>query len=251
MRKPTGRPRGRPPGAKNRPPVELATPEGTTLPAKPRRTSGPKKGPGEAVPPTVGSAISDAQIEAWYGQVLEAKLVVEKHDGEMAKIREERNSANGTYRNILKAIEKTAGPEAKKALIWRLEKRGEDVQAIDRQHSWNNRVAALTGLPIGTQLGLFPDGTTVASKVDTAAIGHSSVPPFNASYTTAELTDAAWAGTAAAEKGETRDSCPYELGTPLADRWYVGWDDEHKRQVQVGQGPFAVPPAAPATPPAV
>jgi hypothetical protein len=113
------------------------------------------------------------------------------------------------------------------------------VTAIDAQHAWNNRVAALTNLPIGTQLGLFPDGTTVASKVDAAAIGEpapiSPAAAINGAYTTEELIDAAWAGEKAATEGKAKNTNPHEFGTPLADRWNVGWDDEHKRLVQIGQ----------------
>lgn len=239
MTKATGKPRGRPRKAQDASsaptPPEVA-PEAQDAPTAKKRAKAGKSG-------GVGLNVSDGTILEFWDKAVAAKAEADRKKAEF-------DSANGVFRTILKAADKAGVPKA--ALLWRLSKRNEDVADIDRHTAWCNRVARLTNLPIGAQLGLFEqDGTTitVAAAVDKALIASrengdgpiSSVPPRNAAYTTEELTDAAWAGEEAAKGGQPRNTCPHEFGTPLADRWYVGWDDEHKRLVQIGQWNPAAP----------
>lgn len=225
MTKPTGKPRGRPRKPQDASKGGEATPD---TPDAPKRTTRQPRGSGG-----VGLAVTDATILDFWDKALAAK---QEADAKKAEF----DSANGAFRAILKAADKSGVPKA--VLLWRLSKRSEDVEEIDRHTAWCNRLARLTNLPIGTQLGLFEGGGTVAAEIERKLIvsretGPAPISPAaakNGAYTTEELTEAAWAGEEAAKAGKARNTCPHEFGTPLADRWNVGWDDEHKRLVQIG-----------------
>ncbi len=234
MTKPTGKPRGRPKKtAQDRATEAAAAPAGEDAPKAPKRTSGPKKG--------VGLAVSDATILDFWDKALAAKQEADRKKADF-------DSANGAFRAILKAADKSGVPKA--ALLWRLSKRNEDVEEIDRNTAWCNRLARLTNLPIGTQLGLFEGGGSVAAEIERKLIASHDAGPAapispaaakNGAYTTEELIAASWEGEKAAQAGQPKTTNPHEFGTPLADRWNIGWDDEHKRLVQVGQWNPAAP----------
>lgn len=228
MTKPTGRPRGRPPGKKNRettlPKKTAQDAPGSRLRRRGAEVAGdtPKLTTGQPTPPSVavGGNVSDRTIADWYGQALGAKIELEKAQSKVAKAREEQATKNGIYRNILKSAEKSGIPA--EAIRWRLEQRSKDIADIDRFHGWCNRIAKITSLPLGTQLGLFDDGQTVASKVDEAAIAAKAKPAIP---TVSELVAAADAGADAAREGQERKP-PHEEGSPLALRWLQGYDDQ-------------------------
>lgn len=236
MTKPTGKPRGRPKKtAQDRATEAAAAPAGEDAPKAPTRTSGPKNG--------VGLVVSDATILDFWDKALAAKQEADRKKADF-------DSANGAFRAILKAADKSGVPKA--ALLWRLSKRNEDVEEIDRHTAWCNRLAKLTNLPIGTQLGLFEGGGSVAAEIErklivsreTGAAPISPAAAINGAYTTEQLVQYSWDGEEAAKAGKARNTNPHEFATPPFDRWNIGWDDEHKRLVQIGQWNPAPPEEA-------
>lgn len=206
-----------------------------------KRATSQNPGNGAAPAKTVGANVTDGAIRDFYGQALAAKVDLEKIDAEIAALREDRASKNGAYRNVLKSAEKAGIPAA--AIRWRLEQRTLDIDDINRHIAWCNRIAFLTRLPIGTQLGLFEDGQTVAAKLDAAAAKGEGDPA--GMLTVSQLVAASDEGEKARADGKLRIDNPYEFGTPLSDRWFQGWDDENKRQLQVQGGQAMAERAAP------
>lgn len=92
---------------------------------------------------------------------------------------------------------------------------------IDRETRALNALCRLMDLPLGTQLGLFDDGSTVANAVDTAKLAEAGA--------VADLPNTAHGaydlGFAAGRQGADPTSNPYPLGAPFGRNWADGWED--------------------------
>jgi len=117
--------------------------------------------------------VTDDTIKAWAGKIVKA-------DREQQAAKKEYQSKNGFYKQLFK----DAGKEgvSAQALSWYVANKDRDPVEIDRETRERNRVAKVMALPIGTQLGLLDDGSTVAGAVDQAKIREaetgSSLPPW-------------------------------------------------------------------------
>lgn len=150
------------------------------------------------------------------------------------------DAANSVYRNRLKRYKKAGGDV--EALIegFRLQKLEPD-EASRYLANVNWTLVAL-GVPVGHQLGLFPSGETVASRVDTAKIkeqgngktngaangnGHAKVVTTKATIAAAKAL-----GKKDAAAGKVGQS-PYELNSPEDLAWTAAWKAE--TAVRVGK----------------
>lgn len=156
-----------------------------------------------AAPP---SNVTDDTIREFVGKAIGAKAELEEAEA-AAK------SKRGGYRAVLKAA-KAAGVDPGH-ITWFLDARKRDVKDIDRETSWRNRIARVMALPLGTQLGLFEDGTTVATAVDGDKIAANETAP-----TVDMLITADEQGYQAGQAGKLPDATPYgDPASPLAIRW--------------------------------
>lgn len=83
-------------------------------------------------------------------------------------------STHGLLRNQAKEVTKaiaevaTMTGEPKKSVRWGLENRKRPPAEIDSENRSRTRIAKFFGLAIGTQIGMFDDGKSVADKVEIA-----------------------------------------------------------------------------------
>lgn len=131
-------------------------------------------------------------------------------------------AANSVYRNALKAYKKAGGDADALLEAMRLQKL-EPADATKHLSGINWHLLAL-GVPVGTQLGLFPDGETVAKKVDDARLHGKDAEPFDIGKrpisTEASVREAKASGYEAGVEGKPRNANPHPEGSPE----YLGWD---------------------------
>jgi len=128
--------------------------DGSEQEQKPVRRGRPKK------PPMLMGNVTDETIAEFGNKALTAKLEAEKK-------RDEAKSLDGQFRAVLKSA-KDAGVDPD-AVRWWIKARKQEPEDLDREIMWQNRMAKVMGLPIGTQLGVdFETGETIASTVDKA-----------------------------------------------------------------------------------
>lgn len=170
-------------------------------------TEQPKRKRKISAPP---SNVTDETIREYCGKALAEKTNLEAKEFEA-------KSAKGAYRAVLKAA-KSVGIDPDH-IRWWLDARKQDVKEIDRATTWRNRVARIMGLPIGTQLGLFDDGLTVAAAVDADKIEAAQ----SGIITPSMLAAAEDAGVLAGKAGKGADQGPYnDPAAPVAIRWEKG-----------------------------
>lgn len=161
-----------------------------------------------------------------YPGILAAKVESEKKDDEARR-------ARAGYRATLKGFKKAGGNVD--ALTTALAVRNRDPDEVTREWRDVNRYARLMNLPIGAQLGLFEDGTTVGAKVDDAQIEKQAAPPRR--LTDKTLTAIRKDGAAASAAGKFATVNPYEEGTPQFLAWAAGFRaDTADRAAKLGGG---------------
>lgn len=127
--------------------------KGNEIEQEPTRRGRPMKHP---LP--MGSNVSDATVEEFGNKALTAKLEAEKK-------RDEAKALDSEFRSVLKAA-KSAGVDPD-AVRWWLKARKMEPEDLEREITWQNRLALVMRLPIGTQLGIDLDtGQTIATRVD-------------------------------------------------------------------------------------
>lgn len=93
---------------------------------------------------------------------------------------------------------------------------------IDRETRRRNHIAVATGLPITAQLGLFDDGTTVATAIDEREL---AAQPDHERMTSEE---AYAAGAGAYRASQTWEAVPFKDDSdPRRASWLAGWDAAH------------------------
>lgn len=131
-------------------------------------------------------------------------------------------SKQGAMRNSAKAVTAaikeiaTMTGDSKKAVRWALENRNREPKDIDAETRERTRMAQFFGMPIGSQLGLFADGESVASKVEGG----------NGAMSTEEsLKRARLDGVQAGLDGKSREAGnPHQVvGSPEYLAWDNGW----------------------------
>lgn len=100
-------------------------------------------------------------------------------------------------------------------VAWFLRAKDRDVRDIDAETRRRNRLAKIMNMPLGTQLGLWDDGKTVASKIE-----DDKIPTAKKIPTLAELRAARDAGAVAGRAG--RNDNPHGDGSPLSLSWEEG-----------------------------
>lgn len=135
-----------------------------------------------------------------------------RHFGELQTAREGVSVAMGTYRATLKEAKKAGVPT--QAISWYLAARNRDPEDIDRETRERNRIARVMALPIGTQLGLFEDGSTVAGAVDQAQLDKGK--PAGDAYNE---------GLLAGRDGKPLSANPFDSASDDFDEFERGWGD--------------------------
>ncbi len=152
--------------------------------------------------------ISEEEKRAAMTAVLEAS----KKDGLNAKAKT--NSGLTLGKAIKKAAEITGFD--KDAIGWWAKNRDRDPQEIDRETRERNKVAVYMDMPIGGQLGLLEDGSSVASgtaKENNARLDNDE----------GVLRAAEEVGETSGKDGKNFDSNPFPAGSKRAARWGKGW----------------------------
>lgn len=163
--------------------------------------------------------VTDETIEEFARKAVAAYRELEKRQAEA-------KSANGTYRSILKDAKNNGVDQD--SIAWYIRQLKREPDDIDRETRNRNRIARVMGLPIGTQLGLFGDGTTVATVVDETKIADQQ--PAGESAAERALSIAKdlgphAAGYLAGKNGAPWDTCPFAGATAERDTWVKGWED--------------------------
>lgn len=178
--------------------VAAGQPEAADAAEKPKRRGRPRNPP----PP---SNVTDETIR-------EHCQKAARHFGELQTAREGVSVAMGTYRAALKEAKKAGVPT--QAISWYLAARNRDPGDIDRETRERNRIARVMALPIGTQLGLFEDGGTVAGAVDQAKLDEGK--PAGDAYNE---------GLIAGKDGKPLSANPFEIESREFDEFERGWGD--------------------------
>jgi hypothetical protein len=150
-------------------------------------------------------------------------------DAEYQKALTGANSKKASYRAKLREIKKATGLSTETVTKYiGLSKR--DPAEVTREFDELNRVMRLMGLPVGTQLGLFGDGESVATKVDNDK-------QADADELSALDQKAADDGYAAGEAGVPDTKNPYEEGAPRHELWATNWGKaQHAKLSTIGRG---------------
>lgn len=146
--------------------------------------------------------------------------------GEFETARDEMKQKQGVYRSVLKDA-KQAGVD-QGAIAWWLGARKREPDEIDRETRARNRVAQLMNLPIGTQLGLFEDGRTVATTIEDAQVVGDNGRAADADY---------FDGLEAGRAGKPLSVCKHPEETPGHDEFLRGWKEAQAARVhEMGKG---------------
>jgi hypothetical protein len=162
-----------------------------------------------------------------YPQILLAKVEAEKKD-------EDARKARGGYRATLKAFKKAGGNV--EALTYALGLRHCDPDEITRLWTGINGYARLMNLPIGTQLGLFGEGESIATQIENEKLGAAGAKDKGPERATDKtLTACRKDGAKASAAGKFATENPHEDGTPAFLAWAGGFrDDTEKRALAMG-----------------
>lgn len=171
---------------------------------------------------TAAPQVTDDQIKSLVGECVDL-------EAEYQKALTAANAKKATYRAKLKEFKKATGLATETATKYiALAKR--DPQEVTREFDELNRIMRLMGLPVGTQLGLFGDGESVATKVDNDKQAEAD-----------EMSDmeqkAAHAGYDAGERGVPDTKNPHAEGARLHEIWADNWGKaQHKKLSTIGRG---------------
>jgi hypothetical protein len=158
---------------------------------------------------------------------------------------EKSRKANSSYRSMLKAY-KTAGGDVD-SMVAGLALSKLEPEEIDRQFRETNWTLKMMGIPVGTQLGLFDDGKSVATHLEDAKLkangthngnGHAKI------VTRDQLRGAKAKGRIAGKAGKFPTDNPHEDGSPLFLAWAAGWQiEQEKLAFDLGKRPENRPAA--------
>lgn len=150
-----------------------------------------------------GSNLSSAQLQDFVRRAVDAKHEVDR-------CKDRTKIANKALSVILKDA-RSAGihPDNIKWYLAAMERSPAEIDAETRER---NTIARAMKLPLGTQLGLFDDGATVASRIVQDG-GHERD----------DLKRVAADGEAAGKAGKNRTDNPWPLKSPAFDSWDGGW----------------------------
>jgi len=178
----------------------------------PRATPEEKAQAKAAKTASIGSNVTDATIIEFTNKAIAAHADFEEKQAEAKK-------AQALYRATLKDAKK-AGVD-QDSIIWLIASRKREPGDIDRETRNRNRIAKLMQLPIGTQLGLLDDGTTVATAVDDAKQAEQADNSYFDGYEAGKL-------------GKPHSSCEHAEGTQQRESWLDGWGKAQAELVNQG-----------------
>lgn len=157
--------------------------------------------------------------------------------------RDAHRTANSVYRAALKEAKKDAVDID--ALVEAFAISKEEPEDVTRRFSNLNRYLVWMKIPVGTQLGLFAEGLTVATAVDNVKLkeqasngnGRGTVEEFEVPmrHGPAAMAAAFDAGRKAGLAGKNLNTCPYKnpANEKLKTEWEKGWSDG---QAKIAEG---------------
>jgi uncharacterized protein (UPF0335 family)/ribosome modulation factor len=144
--------------------------------------------------------------------------------GEFERLRDDTKKAQARYRAAIKAA-KSAGVN-NDALLEFLRLRKEDPQEVTQRFHALNQMMMWGDLPIGSQLGLFEDGKSVATKIEDRVDGKKKTGAKDKGPAREKGLSAVEAdGYEAGMNGKANDGGGYDDGSPAFLRWSNGWVD--------------------------
>lgn len=190
--------------------------KGAPAPAKAKTPKAPKaKGDVSVAAPA--QVASDAQKREAMDRLVEAakKRDLKKKDFD---------AAASSYRALVREACKITG-YSKEAVSWYMESRNRDVAEIDAETRERNRIAQFMNLPIGSQLGMFADGKSVASQTPTERDATKDKDPQVLAACEAQ-------GMQASLDGASFNSCEFPLNSKRRERWQKGWELGQKQRAE-------------------
>lgn len=175
----------------------------------------------------------EPEVEVKRSNVTDATIIEYTHEylaarSDEAKAKEEYDSKKNLARAVLKRAKK-AGIDTY-MLTWYDQNRHREIDDINRDFTSINRIAKLMALPVGTQIGLFEDGETVAAKVDKAAIAKQSAKP---DPRVIDSDTAYKMGKAAGLDGKNLvDANRFPAGSDQAEAFQAGWEFVQKQRAE-------------------
>ncbi len=168
-----------------------------------------KKGEGTDASPIVVPAAQVASAE----MMREAMDRLIEADKAAKAAKKPSNSKTSGYRSIFKEAVKTTG-FSNDAVSWFIENRERSPEDIDAETRDRNRVAKFMNMPIGGQLGLLEDGSSVADMTERDRMKDSD--PQILAACEAQ-------GMEAGEGATNFNTNPYPEGSKRAGKWGKGW----------------------------
>lgn len=168
-----------------------------------------KTKPGRRKSPSPYDNYDPKQLQA------EQKLILEMGCGmydELQRVLQQASEVRGKIGKNKERFEKAGGDKGDYDFY--IKTRLRDPEEVDRETARRNKLLLFMGFPVGTQLGMFDDGESVATKSENATKG--IVSPDDLAFAREE-------GIGAGLKGEPKDSCPYDEGSPQEIHWSDGW----------------------------
>jgi hypothetical protein len=151
-----------------------------------------------------------------YSPIKAAQLAMEK-DAETAK------KSRSAYQSSLKAYKKAGGDNDAMTQALRMAKRDPKELAIEFTNI-NNHLLWMN-IPVGHQLGLFPDGESVGAKVDAGKIDEQSGKEGSGQVGADPYEAAHQAGWTVGYSGFDSSNNPHKAGSSEHQRWTLGWQE--------------------------
>lgn len=162
----------------------------------------------KVAPAVIGSNVTDETIRQ------HALKAIAAHN-EFMEAQDEAKKKQGVYRAVIKDAKKDGVNHAMLAKFVTM--RRQEPADIDRDTRDLNRIARIMEFPIGSQLGLFDNGKSVATAVEDQK---------QAEAKQNDLEDARFAGQEAGKRGDPHSKCQYEEGTQEHEAWMDAWGKE-------------------------
>lgn len=153
------------------------------------------------------------------------------------------SGANARYRSAIKVAKKIGAGLGltTEDIVWSVQAIEREPDEIDAETRRRNKLAQLMALPIGTQLGMFEDGTSVATRVEDAKMATGD-PTMEGTEQEARI-----GGRKSYDLGMEEKDNPYPADDARHAAWNEGRDERKGEVAQAAGEALSRPHATPGT----
>src|SRR5579872_2440329 len=162
--------------------------------------------------------------------------------GELQSAQQAQSAAQGRYRAAIKAAKKDGVDDV--ALLEFLKLRKLEPDEVTRRFKALNEMLLWGNVPVGTQLGMFDDGKSVATTLEDAASGFSDTGPERMTDKSMVAIEAD--GHTAFINNVAFGDCPYPQDTIAGQKWMSGWRLAEQQAIDKAKAEAAGSDGAPA-----